>query len=275
MTLEIGWFGTGTGSTSPKLLSAALEAIRSGHLDARIAFVFCNREPGEDEQSDHYHALVREAAIPLFTLSDRRFRKERGGDIARKGEPLPAWRRDFDREVMRLIEPHSFDVGVLVGYKLILCDEAADRWDLLNLHPAAPGGPTGLWQDVIWELIEARAELGGVMMHLATAQLDEGPPVTYCTYAIRGPSFDHLWREAESRSVAQIKAEQGEANPLFAEIRRQGVAREIPLVIETLRAFAAGRVRIEAKRVVDRAGEPIAPFDLTAEIERCVAQAPA
>lgn len=275
MTLEIGWFGTGTGSTSPKLLSAAVEAIRSGYLDAQMAFVFCNREPGEDEQSDRYHSLVREAGIPLLTLSDRQFRKQRGGEIARKGEPLPAWRRDFDREVMRLIEAYSFDVGVLVGYKLIFCDEAAGRWDLLNLHPAAPGGPTGLWQDVVWELIESHAERAGVMIHLATAQLDEGPPITYCTYAIRGPSFDHLWRETESRSITQIKAKEGEANPLFAEIRRQGVAREIPLVIETLRAFAEGRVRVEAKRAVDRAGEPIAPFDLTAEIERSVAQAPA
>lgn len=273
MTLDIGWFATGTGSTSPKLFAAALEAIRSGYLDAHVVFVFCNREPGEDGQSDRYHTLVRDAGVPLITLSDRRFRKEHGGAVARKGEPLPTWRHDFDREVIAMIQPYAFEVGMLAGYKLIFTGEAAGRWDLLNLHPAAPGGPIGLWEDVIWELIEMRAARAGVMIHLATPELDEGPPVTYCTYPIRGGDFDRLWDETAGRSVEQVKAEEGEGNPLFAEIRRQGVAREIPLVVETLRAFAGGRVQIEDKRVVDSEGEPVEPFDLTPEIERSVAGA--
>lgn len=273
MTLEIGWFATGTGSTSLKLFAATHEAIQSGYLDAHIVFVFCNRERGEDDQSDRYHTLVRDAGVPLVTLSDRRFRKAHGGEVAHKGEPIPTWRYDFDNEVMTLIRPYAFKVGVLAGYKLIFTREPADRWDLLNLHPAAPGGPIGLWQDVIWELIEEGAARGGVMIHLATPELDEGPPVTYCTYPIRGGAFDRLWDETAGRSVERIKAEEGESNPLFAEIRRQGVFREITLVIETLRAFAEGRVRIEDKRLVDSKGEPIEPFDLTAEIERSVARA--
>jgi hypothetical protein len=44
-------------------------------------------------------------------------------------------------------------------------------------------------------------------------------------------------------------------------------------VIETLRAFAEGGLRINAKRVVGTSGSPIAPFDLTEEIERTVASA--
>jgi len=48
-------------------------------------------------------------------------------------------------------------------------------------------------------------------------------------------------------------------------------AREIPLVIETLRAFADGRVRVEHKQVVDAAGRPLPPRDLTEEIERVIA----
>jgi folate-dependent phosphoribosylglycinamide formyltransferase PurN len=268
--LTLGWFATGTGTTSPKLLAAALDAIHSGKLDTRIAVVFCNREPGEDPMSDEYHAQVRSAGIPLVTLSDRRFRREHGGEVARKGETLPAWRRDYDREVMRLLEPYPFDLGVLAGYKLIFCEEAAARWDLLNLHPAEPGGPAGIWQDVVWHLIEARAERAGVMMHLATPELDEGPPVTFCTYPIRGPAFDPLWSAIEGLTAADIKAAEGEANPLFQEIRRQGIAREIPLVIETLRAFADGRVRIEGKHVVDVEGHPIPPFDLTDQIDRTI-----
>jgi phosphoribosylglycinamide formyltransferase-1 len=271
-SLRLGWFATGTGTTSPKLLGAALEAIHVGRLDARIAVVFCNREPGEDPMSDAYHAQVSAAGIPLVTLSDRRFRREHGGEVARKGEALPAWRQAYDREVMRLLGPYPFDLGVLAGYKLIFCEEAAAKWDLLNLHPAEPGGPAGVWQDVIWQLIENRAERAGVMMHLATPELDEGPPVTYCTYPIRGPSFEPLWQAVEGRSIAEVQASEGEENALFQEIRRLGVSREIPLVIATLQAFADGRVRIAAKRPVDASGHGVPPYDLSEQIERTLDQ---
>lgn len=274
MTLTLGWFATGTGTTSPKLLAAALEAIDSDRLDARITVVFCNREPGEDPLSDAFLAQVRAAGIPLATLSDRRFRREHGGAVARKGAPLPEWRRAYDREVMRLLEPYRFDLGVLAGYKLIFCAEAAAKWDLLNLHPAAPGGPKGIWQDVIWELIDGGADRAGVMIHLATPELDEGPPVTYCTYPIRGPDFDYLWQQVEGRPVGEIRDAEGEDNSLFQEIRRQGVSREIPLVIETLRALANGRVHIRDKRVVDAAGDPVSPYNLTEQIERTLKDTP-
>jgi len=270
-TLRLGWFATGTGTTSPKLLQAALDEIRSGRLLAEIAVVFCNREPGEDDASDRFHALVGDAELPLVTLSDHRFRRERRGDPARKGEPLPAWRVGYDREVMRLLEPYSFEIGLMAGYKLIFSADAAERWDLLNLHPAEPGGPKGVWQDVIWELIGRRADHAGAMVHLATPELDEGPPVTYCTYPLRGPEFDSLWEQIEGQSIHEIKTAEGEENGLFKAIRRHGIAREIPLVIATLRAFAAGRVRIQGKAVADQTGALLAAVDLSQEIEPLVA----
>ena len=271
MTLRLAWFATGTGTTSPKLLRAGLDAIRSGRLDAEIAVVFCNKEPGEDAMSDAYCAEVEAAGIPLVRLSDRRFRKDRGGAVARKGEPLPQWRRDYDREVIRLLEPYAFDLGMLAGYKLIFGEEASLRWDLLNLHPALPGGPVGIWQDVIWELIETGAEHAGVMVHLATPELDGGPVVTYCAYPLRGPHLDPLWRDVECRTPEEARTGKGEDLPLFKAIRHAGVAREVPLVIETLRAVADGRIRIENKRVVDASGNVVeGGYDLTDEIEALV-----
>lgn len=270
MTLRLAWFATGAGTTSPKLLRAALDAIGSGSVDAQIAVVFVNREPGEDEMSDAYCAEVKAAGLPLVRFSDRRFRREHGGEVVRKGASLPAWRREYDREVMRLLEPYTFDLGVLAGYKLIFCEEAAAKWDLLNLHPAAPGGPAGIWQDVIWQLIAEGADRAGVMMHLATPVLDEGPVVTYCTYPIRGPDFDPLWRDTECRTMNEARDAKGEDLPLFQAIRRAGVAREIPLVIETLRALADGRIRVEEKRVVDATGAVILGYDLSNEIEALV-----
>jgi len=275
MTLDIGWFSTGRGPGSRRLLAAVQDEIASGRLDARIAVVFCNRNPGEDENTDLFLEQVRGYGAPLVSLSSREFRRRRGEKPVLKGELLPEWRSEYDREAMRLLEPYPFDIGVLAGYMLIFTELFLSQYDLLNLHPAAPGGPKGIWQDVIWQLIETRAQRAGVMMHLATPELDEGPPVTFCSYALRGPSFDSLWRDVEARTVEDIKAAEAEANALFAEIRHQGVAREVPLVIETLRALAERRICIAEKQPTDAAGNPIPPADLTREIERVVAETPA
>jgi phosphoribosylglycinamide formyltransferase-1 len=269
----IGWFSTGRDEAARDLLRAAWEAIQGGQLKARIAFVFSNRERGQDAESDRFFDLVEGYGIPLVCLSSQRFREERGQPSARAGEPLPAWRLEYDRAAMRLLEPHSFDLGVLAGYMLIVTEEMW-RYPLLNLHPAAPGGPAGTWQEVIWQLIEQEASGAGVMMHLVTGILDEGPPVTYCTYSIRGAAFDPLWAEVEGRSVEQVRAEEGEANRLFREIRRQGVLRELPLVVATLCAFADGKVRVEGGRAVDAEGRASGACDLTAEIDRLVGARP-
>jgi folate-dependent phosphoribosylglycinamide formyltransferase PurN len=272
--LNIGWFSTGRDEAARDLLRAAWEATQRGELKARIAVVFSNRERGQHPESDAFFDQVDGYGVPLVHLSDRRFREERGQGAARAGEALPAWRLEFDRAAMRLLEPHPFDLGVLAGYMLIVTEEMWRR-PLLNLHPAEPGGPAGTWQEVIWQLIERKASQAGVMMHLVTGILDEGPPVTYCTYSIRGPAFDPLWAEVEAdarrgRSVRQLQAEEGEANRLFHEIRRQGVLRELPLVVATLCAFADSKVRIDGARVVDADGRPTTAYDLTAEIERLV-----
>ena len=49
------------------------------------------------------------------------------------------------------------DLCVLAGYMLIVGEEMCQRYNMINLHPAAPGGPTGTWQEVIWQLIDSKA----------------------------------------------------------------------------------------------------------------------
>jgi phosphoribosylglycinamide formyltransferase-1 len=269
MTLRLGWFSTGRGQGSRRLLAAVQDEIAAGQLDAAVSVVFCNRDPGQDEQTDLFLDQVRSYGLPLVTLSTLRYRREHGEPPSSPGEPLPEWRRDFDREVIRLLEPHPFDVGMLAGFMLIapvLCQ----RFDLLNLHPAAPGGPTGTWQQVIWRLVEEGADRSGVRIHVATEELDMGPTAAYCTYAIRGEEVDPLWRDAEARGFDAVREEEGEESALFQAIRRAGVARELPLVVETLRAFAQGRVAVRDKRVVDAEGHEIEGYDLTERIERIV-----
>jgi folate-dependent phosphoribosylglycinamide formyltransferase PurN len=204
--------------------------------------------------------------VRVITLSDRAFRKQVGGEVARSGQPLPPWRGAYDREMLRLIAPYPFDIGMLAGYMLILWPDTTTVHPFLNLHPAAPGGPKGTWQHVIWTLIADRAHESGVYLHVATPELDEGPIVTFCRYPIRGPAFDPLWQQLGARTVADIQEAEGEEHPLFRTIRAHGAARELPLVIRTLAALADHRIRIEPGRVLDADGRPAAPLDLTDEV---------
>ena len=277
MTLRIGWFSTGggEGSQRQRLLAATAGAIQRGDMDAQIAFVFCNRERGEYEATDSFLDLVGSHGIPTITLSSRQFRRDRGGALSQRGEPLPPWRAEYDNEVAKLIADRPFDVGVLVGYMLIFTPEMAARYPFLNLHPAEPGGPIGTWQQVIWQLIDQRAEGSGVMVHLATEELDRGPVVSYCTYPLRGHAFDAMWEDIGSATAADLQKTIGEEYPLFTEIRRQGAARELPLVIATLQALARGRMRVDGQGVVDSRTKRIASgLDLTPEVESAVTKTP-
>lgn len=275
MTLRVGWFSTGRGDGSRRLLKAAADAIGAGDLDVDIAFVFCNRERGEYEATDGFLDLVEAHDILAITLSSRQFRRNLGGALSKPDEPLPPWRTEYDSEVAKLLAEHPFDIGVLAGYMLIFTPEMAGRYPFLNLHPAEPGGPIGTWQQVIWQLIDARAARSGVMTHMATEELDRGPVVSYCTYPLHGDAFDTLWDDIGAQTAADIQAAAGEEHPLFLEIRRHGAAHELLLVIETLRALSQARVRVDDGRVVDGQGDPLADgLDLTAAVETAVERVP-
>lgn len=271
--LRVGWFSTGRGEGSQKLLRAAVAAIHDGRLAARIEFVFSNREPGQFPATDAFFEQVRSYGIPLVTVSDARFRRERGGQVARSGQPLPPWRYEYDSAVAEMLAGYEYDVGMLAGYMLITTPPLLESRPLLNLHPAAPGQPAGTWQDVTWQLIDRRVDYGGVRIHLVTPALDEGPIVTYCTYALRGATIDLLWRGVENRTVTEIRESDGESNPLFQEIRRRGAARELPLVVETLRAFADERLRLEGDSIMAGDTRVVGGYDLTPEIEGALARA--
>jgi phosphoribosylglycinamide formyltransferase-1 len=259
---QLGWFSTGRDKAARDLLKAVKNSIELGEVEAEIAFVFSSREPGESAASDLFLELVRGYGIPLISFSYHRFKAGKGA--------LPRWRQEYDREVMKRLEGFHPDLCVLAGYMLIVGGEMCQRYNMINLHPAAPGGPAGSWQEVIWQLIRARAGESGVMMHLVTPELDQGPPVTYGTFSLHGEPFDKHWAEAEKRPFEEIK-KQGEANPLFKLIRRHELAREFPLIIATLRAFSRGEVSITRdKRVVDFEGRPVNGYNLTDEIDRVV-----
>jgi len=268
---KIGWFSTGRGAGSRGLLQTTHDAIASGELDAEIEFVFCSRDYGETDATDSYLDLVKEYGIPLVCFSYQMYKAVRDMPNPDPSQPLPQWRLDYDREVMKRLAAFGPDLCMLAGFMLITGPEMCEKYDIINLHPAAPDGPAGTWQQVIWKLIEANADTQGVKMHVAIPELDMGPTATYCTFPIRGQAFDRYWEEIKGKSVEDVKSEQGVENPLFKTIRRHGAVRELPLTVATIRAFSQGKVSITKDRqVVDAAGRVIAGYDLTREIDEMV-----
>ena len=268
---QLGWFSTGRDKAARDLLTVVNNSIKQGEIKAEIAFVFSSREPGESRESDLFLKLVEDYHIPLICFSYQKFKASKGVPITGQAGTLPLWRLDYDREVMNRLQGFHPDLCVLAGYMLIAGREMCQRYDMINLHPAAPSGPAGTWQEVIWQLIDSGAEETGVMMHLVTPELDKGPTVTYCTFPIRGKAFDGYWDEIERHSFSEVKKGEGENNPLFKLIRQHGLAREFPLIVSTLKALSQGEIKITAgKKIIDSEGRLINGYNLTDEINELV-----
>ena len=262
--MNLGWFSTGRGEGSRGLLQTILDAIQRGDLNARVQFVFCNRDPGEQPGSDEFMALVRSHGVPLVTLSSQGLRRRR------KARSFAEVRKLFDRQAMALLEQYDPDVCILGGYMLFTAHEMVERYTMLNLHPALPGGAVGTWQEVIWQLIEDGASEHGATVQVATDDWDRGPTASYVSFPVRGGDYDALWAAVEGRDIDALRAEHGESQPLFQRIRQEGLRRERPLLLETIRAFADGRLRIVDRHVADAAGAPIPGLCLNAEVEQAL-----
>jgi len=258
MTYKIGWFSTGRDKAARDLLKIVYQNIKKGEIrNSQISFVFSNRIRGENIESDRFFSLVKELGIELIHLSSRKFKS-----TIKKDDP-ERWRQLYDEEIIERIDKFRVDLIILAGYMLILGKETCRRYPIINLHPALPNGPKGTWQEVIWELIKKGAKETGVMMHIVTPDLDAGPPLTYCTFPIRGGKFDPLWeamrKKLRGKTLKEIKAEEGEKESLFKEIRREGVKRELPLIVHTLKLLSEGKIKI-------RNGKPIRSWCLNKQI---------
>jgi phosphoribosylglycinamide formyltransferase-1 len=249
--LNIGWFSTGRDEAARQLLQAAQDRSHSGDINGKISFVFSNRESGEAKESDLFFKLVRSYNIPLICLSHKKFQ------TAKEEEDLGIkkdWRIKYHREVNKKIEPFAPDLCVLAGYMLIVSEELCQKYDMINLHPAPPGGPTGSWQEVIRALIQNKADTAGAMMHLVTPELDRGPAVSYCIFSIKGEPFAEYWRKDDK-------------NLLFRLIRQHELAREFPLIILTLQALSRGEVSIKDGRAIDAKGKLISGYNLSGKVD--------
>ena len=273
--LRLGWFSTGRGPGSRNLLRAVMEEKEKNGLDIEIAFVFCNWDNEEDpnprkEQRQMFFDMVKGYGIPLITKSWKTFRPDLWGSDEKE------WRDEYGKELRRLTKPYKIDLGILAGYMLWMDDETCMEYDMLNLHPALPDGPKGTWQEVIWQLIREGADRQGAMLHLCTPEWDRGAPLTYCGFSLRGDDYNPLWedlnRKLEDSTLEDIAKTEGVEEPLFKKIREDGAKRELPLIVETIRSFADGRVRIEDKKLIVGGKKLDTAFDLSKEVDRAIGE---
>lgn len=263
--MKIGWLSTGRDQAACNLLADIVARAQQDGVALDVAAVFCDRERGEAPESDRFLDLVDRLDFEAVTLSSAAsWAAAKAAGVARG-----AWREDYHRQVMDLLVPYGLGALVMAGYMLIASPAMCRRYAILNLHPALPGGPTGTWQEVIWQLLEEETAETGAMIHLATAELDRGPVVSFFRFPIAGDDWDALREQFRAKraaaSVADIAAAEGEAEPLFAEIRRRGEVREIPLLYQTLRLFAEGRLATSDGAVFAESAR--LPLDLTDLVE--------
>ncbi len=264
---SFGWFSSGRGQGSIDLLTTAEQEMQTGFIPGRIAYVFCDREPGETPAADRFHGVVRSLDLPLISLSSQGLRQK----IRQKSADVEEARLEFDSQVWELLAGYDIEVAILAGYMLVVSPRLCEQLLCLNLHPAVPGGPQGTWRQVMWQLMEVGAREAGAMMHLVTPELDKGPPVTYFHFPLHGPGFDPLWQAYREKrhqlSQEDIKAKEGDQEPLFAYIRAEELRREFPLILLTLKNLATRRLVLTPEGV--REGGRLVPggFDITAEVE--------
>lgn len=271
--MRFGWFTSGRDQAALDLFQTAAEEMARGFIPGKIAYVFVDREPGESPAADRLMAAVKARGLPLVTLSSQELREA----LRQRRPEAEARRQAFDAQVIELVQGYQAEVVVLAGYMLIVSPLLCRTLLCLNLHPALPGGPAGTWQEVMWQIIAHRSPEAGAMMHLATPELDKGPPVTFCRFSTRLGRLPELWAALEEQlrrePLAAIRARDGEAQPLFQALRAEELRREFPLILLTLKSLAEGRIRLTREGAVVDGGLRPQGLDLTPEVEEMLARA--
>ena len=226
--MKLAYFTSARGTGSRNLFQTTMSAVNSGHLNAEIACVVCNREQGQSPNTDAFFNEVQQHNIPLVAQSSRDWRKRVNGEISQNPHArIASWRNDYDSKLLERILPYKPDIALLAGYMLVITEPLVNALPIFNLHPALPNGPTGTYQEVIRSLIRANATKTGIQMQRVTLQLDKGDVVSWCEYPIPNSPKPH-----PTEDVLE--------SPLFNAIREKGLQRETIFMIETLVALAQG-----------------------------------
>lgn len=156
---------------------AKVAVLMSGRGSNMAALLYASRLPdapyeivvvGSNDPEALGLKLAAAEGIPTFAISH-------------KGMKRP----DHDAAMDAEIRKHGADYLALAGYMRILGDDFVARWEgrALNIHPSLLPKYPGL--DTHQRAIDAGDKVGGVTVHLVTAELDSGEPLGQVEVAIQ------------------------------------------------------------------------------------------
>jgi phosphoribosylglycinamide formyltransferase 1 len=248
--MRIGWFTTARGPGSHNLFSTMLERIDGGDIEARLSFVFINREVKGNEYRRKIIGMAEERGIPVIIFPSDGFRPDL------KAKDLEAWREAYGQGLRERISPYPMDFGVLAGYMLIIDPQTCRQHDLINLHPALPDSYRGTWEDIIGQVVDNGDDRYGSTVHVCSPELDRGAVIAYDSFAVAPYKTPHASRDD------QVKA-----------VRAEEARREAPLLMETIKMVVEGRIVLRHGEVVDGDGRKLKAYpDLSAQITEVLAR---
>ena len=134
-------------------------------------------------------------------------------------------REEFSMAVCEAAQRHGAEALLLAGFMRILSPEAIDRFPnrIINIHPALL--PAFAGAHAVPAALAHGVKVSGVTVHFVDAEVDHGPIIA-------------------QRAVAVEPGDTEET--LHARIQRE----EHRLFPEVVKAFAAGRLRVEGRHVI-------------------------
>lgn len=143
--VRIGVLVSGSGTNLQALLDAGLP----------IALVLSDRSGVQ--------ALDRAAASGIPT------------EVVERGAYLPERREEFTEVVVDTLRSHDVDVVAMAGFMTILAKPMFDAYEgrVVNTHPSLL--PAFRGAHAVEEALEAGVKVSGCTIHVATADVDDGP----------------------------------------------------------------------------------------------------
>jgi phosphoribosylglycinamide formyltransferase 1 len=188
MNIAVLCSGSGTN------LQAIIDAVKSGHIPARIALVV----------SDNKDAFALEragkAGIETLILDKKDFKT----------------REDFDKEIVKNLKKKDIELVVLAGFMRLLspCFIKEYKNKIMNIHPALL--PSFKGTHGIKDALEHGAKVTGPTVHFVDEELDHGPIILQKAVEIREDDTEETLLE---RVHSQEHKVYPEAIKLFVEGR--------------------------------------------------------
>jgi len=239
---KIGWFTTARGPGSYNLFSAMLNGIKNGGIDAKLSFVFINREVRGNQYRIKLIKNAEDNGIPVILFPSDSFMPEL------KQMDIAAWREAYGEGLRERISKYDMDFGVLAGYMLIFDRETCRRYTMINLHPSLPDTYIGTWEEIVGKVVENNDGQYGATVHLCTPELDRGEPIAYDKFML-----DKLKTKFKSK------------DELIKAIRAEELKREAHLLIGTIRMIVDGDVVLKDGKVFNRRGNRVSDYPNLAE----------